>query len=619
MFLRTISAAASRVRVLTTQFMARLGLRGDTFLLILAVIVGLVTAAAAVGFHELTLLIRDALYERFGEGPLYGRWILMLIVWPTLGGIAVGVISNVILRAREGHGIVDVIESVIRSAGFIRPRTAVEKILTAAVTIGSGGSAGAEGPIVQIGAAIASGVGSLFRIARGQMPTIIACGSAAGISAIFNSPMGGMLFALEVILQDFSIRNVTPVVIASVIANVETKWIFTRFFHSDWQSIFPLKPTSFAASWTMVGYSIILGILCGLVGVALTKLMYFAEARFAKLAPSRIVRPAIGGGLLGLMGILYVMIFGWWLFGQHKPIRFQDYPMPAFYGDGYGFIQLVLNGALFHQATPAKIFLLLLFLIPAKLLGTTLTLGSGGSGGIIAPALFLGAVTGGLMGLAMGSGVPGAVRDPRHERGAGRGRARADGVDRHPAGADEQLNRRAAGDARDGHGHRCCPVHPAGFDLHAGIASSRAAHGRRDRIEPASPADGRAGGSGAHHAAQARRALSAHPRPDASQRRNRFCRAEQEGLYCGMVLAEDIREALVEREAIPLLTVEELVRADIPMVTTQDDLSRTMDVFATHEVGHLPVCFPGTPGRVIGLISRSGLMLRYQRGLAGAA
>jgi len=102
------------------------------------------------------------------------------------------------------------IESVIRSSGFIRPRVAIEKILTSAITIGTGGAVGAEGPIVQIGAAIASGFGSLFRLARGQMPTIIGCGAAAGISAIFNSPMGGLLFALEVILQDFSMTSTKP-------------------------------------------------------------------------------------------------------------------------------------------------------------------------------------------------------------------------------------------------------------------------------------------------------------------------------------------------------------------------------------------------------------------------
>src|SRR6185436_7384627 len=124
------------------------------------------------------------------------------------------------------------------TGGLIRPLSAVDKIVTSATTIGTGGSAGAEGPIVQIGAAIASGMGQLFSVAKPHMPVLIGCGSAAGISAIFNSPIGGLLFTLEVVLRDFSIRTMTPLVIASVIANVTTRSIFSGFFHDDYQAIF---------------------------------------------------------------------------------------------------------------------------------------------------------------------------------------------------------------------------------------------------------------------------------------------------------------------------------------------------------------------------------------------
>src|SRR5262249_30989398 len=159
-----------------------------------AVLIGIITAAAAVGFHILIDRIRDIFYERMGPELLYRNGLILLIVFPALGGLIVGIISHYITRSREGHGIVDVIESVARTSGFVRPGVAIEKIVTSAVTIGTGGSGGAEGPIVQIGAAIASGVGQLFRFARHQMPVLIGCGSAAGISAIFNAPIGGVLF-----------------------------------------------------------------------------------------------------------------------------------------------------------------------------------------------------------------------------------------------------------------------------------------------------------------------------------------------------------------------------------------------------------------------------------------
>ena len=223
-----LSAPGGRFRTIVQSRLGKLGFGDEAFLLIMAVIIGAITGAAAVGFHQLTHLIRDLLYVERGEDRLLyghrGMWLLVLL--PAGGGLAVGLVSRYVFRAREGHGVVDVMESVIRTSGFQRPAIAIEKTLTSALTIGSGGSAGAEGPIVQIGAAIASGVGQSFRVARSQMPVLTGCGTAAGISAIFNAPFGGVLFTLEVILQDFSIRSFTPVVLASVIAQVTTQGTF---------------------------------------------------------------------------------------------------------------------------------------------------------------------------------------------------------------------------------------------------------------------------------------------------------------------------------------------------------------------------------------------------------
>src|SRR6266516_3263891 len=235
---RLLASLPPRSRLLVTRLLGRFGLSEASILVPLAVLVGVVTAVAAVAFHELIRLIRDHLYrlDLYGLDPsfLYGKGIFLLILIPALGGLAVGAFSTYVMRAREGHGIVDVLESVIRGGGAnIRARVAVEKILTSAVTIGTGGSAGAEGPIVQIGASIASGVGKVFQVARPHWPVLIGCGSAAGISAIFNSPMGGVLFTLEVVLRDFSIRTLTPLVIASVIANFSTQAIFRIVLHEN--------------------------------------------------------------------------------------------------------------------------------------------------------------------------------------------------------------------------------------------------------------------------------------------------------------------------------------------------------------------------------------------------
>ncbi len=134
-----LSLTATRFRLLMTRSLARVGFREESFLVLIAALIGFVTAGAAVSFHELINAIRDLLYQRFGAQRLYGDWLVMVIVWPTLGGLLVGIISRHLFHTREGHGIVDVMESVIRTSGFMRPIAAIEKIFTSAITIGTGG------------------------------------------------------------------------------------------------------------------------------------------------------------------------------------------------------------------------------------------------------------------------------------------------------------------------------------------------------------------------------------------------------------------------------------------------------------------------------------------------
>src|SRR5215207_4417574 len=168
-----IREAGARLRVQMVRGMVRVGFPEHGFDVVLAVVIGLVTAVAAVSFHELIQLIRHQTYGRIGADLLYGRMAWLLIAIPAAGGLAVAVFSRIIMREREGHGIVDVMESVLRASGVIKVKTALAKIITSAITIGSGGSAGAEGPIVNIGAGIASGIGQLFGVPRQNMPVLI--------------------------------------------------------------------------------------------------------------------------------------------------------------------------------------------------------------------------------------------------------------------------------------------------------------------------------------------------------------------------------------------------------------------------------------------------------------
>lgn len=621
------SQTALRFRLTFTRLLTRLGFGENAILLPLAMLIGIVSAAAAVAFHELIQWIRDMLYTSLvSPDVLYGSGLALLVVFPAAGGLAVGLISRYIIRGREGHGVVDVIETVLRSRGRIRPLMALEQIFTSAITIGSGGSAGAEGPIVQIGAAIASGVGQLFQMNRTQLPVLIGCGTAAGISAIFGAPIGGVLFTLEVILLDFSIRSFTPIVLASVVAYVTTQEIF-QYLHplQSHASIFTVPDTLRShgpLSWSAVPSVVMLGLACGIVGVVLTKSMQRSEELFRKIKGYRPIRPTIGGALMGVLGVFYVAVFGWMLLGAAKPFDFNAYPMPAFYGDGYGVIQQLIGDNSISHLSYGTLVALLAFLLVAKIVATCFTLTSGGSGGIIAPSLFLGAITGALLGqlispLGWNAGMP-----PGFFALIGMGAVLAAVVHAPLAGIlilmevtrQEEL------------------VLPA--MLACIVATGAARLIWKDSIYTVGlRRRGVVMGTGADAAllrqlsvdqvslepvrtvklnAPLETLLNAVTDAEAD-----LVAVDKEGLYVGMALAEDVRTALLQKEALPYLTVEDLVRADLPTVNTTDDLAAVFEAFGRHDVPRLAVVLPSSAGRVIGILSRKELMRKYHEALVG--
>lgn len=628
--LSAILASGARLRLLITRLLTRLGFSETSFLILLALIIGIVAAAAAVGFHLLLVGIRDALYRGVGPG-LYGPWLGLLVAFPAAGGLCVGLLGRYVFRDREGRGIVDVLEAVIRWRGVIRPLAAIEKILTSAITIGTGGSAGAEGPIVQIGAGVASGVGQLFRIARPQMPLLIACGAAAGISAIFNSPIGGVLFTLEVILLDFSLRSIGPLLMCSVVANVTTRFMLERI-HGDqsYHAIFAMPPGETMAhaelSWALVFNFVILGLACGLLGVGFNRLMHAAEGWFSRLRFPDWARPALGGALLGIMGIIYVLVFGRALLGAAKPIDFEHYPLPAFYSDGYGVIeQLVRQGAVtgFYQQHSLGVALLLLgALLVAKLLGTAFTLGSGGSGGIIAPSLFLGACCGALVGLllqslgfrvqvslcatvGMGAVLAAVVHAPLASI-----LILLDLTHDHKVILPAMLACAVAtGLARFIFPDSIYTVSLRARGVRSGTASDLSLLRRMTveqvALEPATTlaAD-----------APARRVIEL---LDGGGRY--FVVTDERGGYAGVITAEEVSQALLRPEAIDLLVAADLTRPGVRPVLIADDLAGVLDRFTACDVDCLPVSVRAGSGVIIGLISRAALMRRYSAELGQSA
>jgi CIC family chloride channel protein len=354
-------------------------------------------------------------------------------------------------------------------------------------------------------------------------------------------------------------------------------------------------------------------------------MMYFSEHYLSLRNVPKPLRAAVGGAAVGVMGFIYIVIFGWWLLHSSKPFAFEQYPMPAFFGDGYGVIRRLFEPDFYsHAAGPQHIILLLAFLCLAKTIATCLTLSSGGSGGIIAPSLFLGATAGGLLGVILQRS--GLYHAAQPEVYAMVGMAAVLAAVVHAPLASILILADLTHDYKI--------VLPA--MLATIIATGVARIIFRDSIYTLTlRLRGVRVGGGADLALLRRLNVEQIPLEPAIilQSRDPFQRIvdlisegggadfavlDEKGEYSGMVTAEEIQTALIDREAVPLLLVQDVMRRDIPLIRSSDDLATALEVFSRHEVEHLPVCLNHTPAKVIGLLSRHAIMRRYQQMLQGA-
>ncbi|GAH15688.1 unnamed protein product, partial [marine sediment metagenome] len=202
-------------------------------------------------------------------------WYFRILI-PALGGLVVGPVVYFLAREAKGHGVPEVMEAVTLRSGMIRKRVVLVKSLVSAICIGTGGSVGREGPIVQIGSAIGSGIGQVLKISAERIRTLVGCGAAAGIAATFNAPIAGSMFALEIILGDFGIATFTPIVISSVAATA-----VSRHFLGD-SPAFIVPAYELVSAWELPLY-VILGFFCALVAVTFTTLLYRTEDMFDSL------------------------------------------------------------------------------------------------------------------------------------------------------------------------------------------------------------------------------------------------------------------------------------------------------------------------------------------------
>lgn len=355
-----------------------------------ASIVGLVAGLGAAFFHFLLGIVSEkALMDIVGYtyplpggeggGPISAainfsvkhRWLFLVV--PTVGGLISGFFIFVFAPEAAGHGTDAVVDAFHNKRGYIRPIVPVIKTIASAVTIGTGGSAGREGPIAQIGAGFASLLGKWLKLSARDRRILIMCGAGAGIGAIFRAPLGGAIFGAEVLYRqaDFETDVMVPAIITSIFAYIVFGWIY------GFTPIFRTFPFEFRVN--ELPYYGLLGLFLVPFGFIYVKVFYKTRDFFDRLSIPSVFKPAIGGFF---MGILLMFI-------------------PQVAGTSYGWLQEALYG---------KLALGLLFFIAiGKIIGTALAIGSGGSGGVFAPSLVIGASLGGLFGRGIQILIPNSV------------------------------------------------------------------------------------------------------------------------------------------------------------------------------------------------------------------
>lgn len=354
-----------RISVLKTlrSYFLRFKSTEHIFMVVVAVVIGLLAAFGAVGI-QFTIKLFKLLF--------WGSWDLTIeyfhtlgtfhrIITPATGGLIAGWIIYKIAPEAKGSGVPDVMAAVALKNGYIRPRVVFAKLFAASTYIGAGGSVGREGPVIQIGSSIGSTVGQFLQVNPQRLKTFVGCGAAGGIAAAFNAPIAGALFSVEVILGDFGVPQFSPIVISSVVATV-----VSRSFLGDFPAL-EVPPYELLTAYELLPYAG-LGIFAGVLAVLFINTLDRIDRSFEKADIPLYLKAISGGLVIGAIGLF----------------------IPHIYGVGYDTIDKALRGDLLWQW--------LLLLIFVKIISTSISLGSGGSGGVFAPSLFVGAMAGGFFG-----------------------------------------------------------------------------------------------------------------------------------------------------------------------------------------------------------------------------
>ena len=585
----------------------RFGFERDWYLYLVAALIGLFMGFAAVLFIW-PLRQSEFIGEQLqGSSNLF--WLILL--GPSVGGLITGVLIAWLKHEGVGPGVTAVIYAVQRKKGRLSLKIGLRKWLASTATIALGGSAGAEGPIVTIGAVVGSNLSKVLGTGSQHTGTLLGCGAAAGLASVFNAPIAGIFFVMELILRDFSLKTFTPIVIAAVVSSATTQGLLgdaalfdvgDNFFHEGMQF-----------SITQIPVYLVLGLVCGLLGASFIKTLDYTERAFVATKLPIMARPFVGAVVLGIIGITAYTLSG-------------SQALPEFYGNGYPVIKTLLDPTTYfanaetgelQNAMPFLSGLILLALV--KLVATCVTVGSGGAGGLFAPSLLIGAASGGCIGFAVH--YFGWFPETSPAYFALVGMAAMVAATTHAPLTAILIVYEVTQSYE--------VILPLMFAAVVGTIVARLVSKDSVYTFKLSRLGVR---MGAMSDLTILRRLTSQDVPlkeaipvlesDSAQKllelmektgASDFVVTDVGGHYAGMVVSDDFREALVYRESIPLLQVSELRRCDLPTVSPEETLDIVLDKFSRSDVQSLVVV--DDSDQITGLITRSSLMARYQKAL----
>jgi CIC family chloride channel protein len=515
-----------------------------------------------------------------------GAWVIFI---PVIGGLIVGFMAKYGSPKIKGHGIPEAMEAVLFNRSRIQPRVAILKPLSAAIAIGTGGPFGAEGPIIQTGGAVGSLVGQFFHTTASERKVLLACGAAAGMSATFNTPIAGVILAIELLLFEFKSRSFIPLVIASTLATaVHMQTLGTG-------PMFAVAQVDFAIPRALPFY-LVLGAICGLAAVGFSKLLYWVEDLFEKLPVDQLWWPAIGALGLGIIG----------------------YFVPRVLGVGYDTISEILNAQLALK--------LLLVVMIAKALALVISLGSGTSGGLLAPMFMSSAALGGVFAMVINRLFPSANLAAGAfalvAMGAVFGAASratfafiifafeitrdynavlplmlvsviADGVAMLFMPKTSIMTEKLA--------RRGLRIHQ---DYETDILQQVAVAETMDRDVPTVPAN--------MLIAELADRIAKHD-PAVSRHQGLFI-VDGEGRLAGLITRGDVLRAL-DQDPEGILTVLEAGSRDLVVAFPDEMISEASDKMLHNEIGRLPVVERADPRKLVGYLGRNGVMAAHLRRL----